>query len=175
MAITPSNNLYLLKEGLSPGGSINTFCDALTGFLTDLGHTVLDDRRQLTKDEEIEINALSMLFATPYIGRADHSLVQYLTDLNHKFRTYQHPRYSGKYCSIVQNLGAGKSRLLAELGTEKHEIFLIYINLHDVADSQNFHPETHSLPMSSAGCQLRRSPLETTSSNVRHSSLLFSQ
>ncbi len=76
------------------------------GFLTDLGHTVLDDSQQLTKDEEAglynatqsvlrrshlhclaEINALSMFFTTPYIGRADHSLVQYLTDLNHKFPT----------------------------------------------------------------------------------------
>ncbi|SJL02301.1 uncharacterized protein ARMOST_05627 [Armillaria ostoyae] len=169
MAVTPSNNLDLLKEGLSPDGSINTFCDALTGFLTDLGHTVLDDRRQLTKDEETEINALSMLFTTPYIGRADHGLVQYLTDLNLKFRTYQHPRYSGKYCSIVQGSGVGKSRLLAEvrvpiidsnqshrslmtidqlafsssisqLGTDKHEIFLIYINLRDVADFAKFPP-----------------------------------
>ncbi|KAK0453938.1 hypothetical protein EV421DRAFT_1897925 [Armillaria borealis] len=132
MVITPSNNLDLLKEGLTPDGSVNAFCDALTGFLTDLGYTVLEDRRH----EEME----SMSFTTPYIGRADYSLVQYLTDLNLKFRNYLQPRYSGKYCSVVQNSGTGKSRLLAELGTDKHEIFLIYINLRDVADFAKFPP-----------------------------------
>ncbi|KAK0230482.1 hypothetical protein IW262DRAFT_406961 [Armillaria fumosa] len=165
-------------------------------FSTDLRHPVLDDRRHRTRTRG-SINTSSMLYTTPYIGHADQDLVQHLTDLNLKFRTYRPPRCSGKYCSIIQGAGVGKSRLLAEVRVTIIDLNLSHrssattdclpltetengsspiISCHSfststmVPTSQKFHlEETHSQPESSAGCQLRLSLLETTSSSVQHS------
>jgi hypothetical protein len=54
-------------------------------------------------------------FVRPYIGEAMDSFFDYLTSNNKKFSQKLSSPYYGKFCSIVQSSGSGKSRLLTEV------------------------------------------------------------
>jgi hypothetical protein len=58
---------------------------------------------------------LSASFARPYVGEAVGGFYQYLAANNKKFSQDLLRPYYGKFCSIVQSSGTGKSRLLTEV------------------------------------------------------------
>ncbi|KAG2114169.1 uncharacterized protein F5147DRAFT_678222 [Suillus discolor] len=70
-------------------------------------------------------------FSSPYIGRAADSFYEYLTNNNIDFRTSS-KSYYGKFCSIVQSSGTGKSRLILEL--RKKGVLVLYMNLRELSD-----------------------------------------
>ena len=54
-------------------------------------------------------------FVRPYVGEAVDSFFDYLASNNNKFSANLSRPYYGKFCSIVQSSGTGKSRLLTEV------------------------------------------------------------
>ena len=54
-------------------------------------------------------------FVRPYIGEAVDGFFDYLTSNNEEFSQKLSSPYYGKFCSIVQSSGSGKSRLLTEV------------------------------------------------------------
>jgi len=72
-------------------------------------------------------------FVRPYVGEAVDGFFDYLTSNNKKFSESSRPYY-GKFCSIVQSSGTGKSRLLTE-------VRIISVFVHSVAQYVNLAPE----------------------------------
>jgi hypothetical protein len=64
--------------------------------------------------DKVKDDRLYGSFVRPYIGEAVDSFFDYLTSNNKKFSEASRPYY-GKFCSIVQSSGSGKSRLLTEV------------------------------------------------------------
>ncbi|KAI6118231.1 hypothetical protein F5141DRAFT_1264178 [Pisolithus sp. B1] len=74
--------------------------------------------------------ALYKAFTSPYHGQAVDTFLKYLEHNNKEFhyRIEGNPsNYYGKFCSIVQSSGTGKSRLLFELRTKG--VVVLYMNL----------------------------------------------
>ena len=61
--------------------------------------------------------SLYQAFVQDYHGRAVDGFYEYLRENNEKFSTENPGKYYGKFCSIVQSSGTGKSRLLIEVIT----------------------------------------------------------
>lgn len=70
-------------------------------------------------------------FSSPYIGLAAISFYEYLKNNNIEFRTSS-KSYYGKFCSIVQSSGTGKSRLILELRNKG--VLVLYMNLRELSD-----------------------------------------
>ncbi|KAG1784931.1 uncharacterized protein HD556DRAFT_1451244 [Suillus plorans] len=70
-------------------------------------------------------------FSSPYIGLAAGGFYEYLKNNNIEFRTSS-KSYYGKFCSIVQSSGTGKSRLILEL--RKKGVLVLYMNLRELSD-----------------------------------------
>ena len=65
--------------------------------------------------DKVKDDRLYGSFVRPYIGEAVDSFFDYLTSNNKKFSQRLSRPYYGKFCSIVQSSGSGKSRLLTEV------------------------------------------------------------
>lgn len=65
--------------------------------------------------DEVKADKLYGSFVRQYIGEAVDSFFDYLTSNNKKFFEKPSRPYYGKFCSIVQSSGSGKSRLLTEV------------------------------------------------------------
>ncbi|KAI9568063.1 hypothetical protein HD554DRAFT_2172787 [Boletus coccyginus] len=79
---------------------------------------------------------LSGSFVAKYRGAAVDGFYEYLTHNEKLFRTVNNPKYYGKFCSIVQSSGTGKSRMLTELS--KKDVVVIYMNLRGENDKLGF-------------------------------------
>ncbi|GBE88894.1 hypothetical protein SCP_1403020 [Sparassis crispa] len=75
-------------------------------------------------------------FKTPYVGAAVDGLYEYLRENNRKF--HREGGHYGKFCSIVQSSGSGKSRTMIELGSKG--VMVLYMNIRDKADKHNWPP-----------------------------------
>ncbi|KAI6033314.1 hypothetical protein EDC04DRAFT_2214485 [Pisolithus marmoratus] len=83
---------------------------------------------------EVE-NKLHRAFIAPYHGKAVDAFYEYLEHNNTKFARGSGggpPKYYGKFCSIVQSSGTGKSRLLFE------GVLVLYMNLRPSDDKTGF-------------------------------------
>ncbi|KAI6042391.1 hypothetical protein EDC04DRAFT_1000431 [Pisolithus marmoratus] len=98
---------------------------------------ILQAPRQLTTESSYHF--YYMAFISPYRGQAVDAFCEYLENNNNKFaREYDRAKYYGKFCSIVQSSGTGKSRLLLELRTKG--VVVLYMNLPPSADKTDFPP-----------------------------------
>jgi hypothetical protein len=73
-------------------------------------------------------------FVRPYVGEAVDNFFDYLASNNNKFSARLSRSYYGKFCSIVQSSGTGKSRLLTE-------VRLMSVSSYSVAQHVNLAPE----------------------------------
>jgi len=64
--------------------------------------------------DKVKDDRLYGSFGRPYIGEAVDGFFDYLASNNKKFSEAER-LYYGKFCSIVQSSGSGKSRLLTEV------------------------------------------------------------
>ncbi|KAI6096150.1 hypothetical protein F5141DRAFT_1067869 [Pisolithus sp. B1] len=82
-------------------------------------------------------DVLYRAFTSPYQGKAADAFCEYL---EHNNRNFQFgggtPEYYGKFCSIVQSSGTGKSRLLYEL--HKKGVLVLYIDLRPSSDTASY-------------------------------------
>ncbi|KAH7884823.1 hypothetical protein F5I97DRAFT_2039899 [Phlebopus sp. FC_14] len=86
--------------------------------------TNLHDHRQLLERQKS--------FMNPFRGRATDGFYQYLTYNNELF-CREERRYYGKFCSVVQSSGTGKSRLITELCNK--DVLVLYMNIRDEMDA----------------------------------------
>ncbi|KAG9311556.1 hypothetical protein JVU11DRAFT_7761 [Chiua virens] len=84
-----------------------------------------------------DLRVLSGSFAATYRGAAVDGFYEYLTQNEKLFRTTEGPKYYAKFCSIVQSSGAGKSRMLTELGKKK-DVIVLYMNLRGKEETSGF-------------------------------------
>ncbi|KAH7884825.1 hypothetical protein F5I97DRAFT_1929649 [Phlebopus sp. FC_14] len=77
-----------------------------------------------------------------YRGRAVEGFFRYLTYNNELF-CLEDQKYYGKFCSIVQSSGTGKSRLLTEL--RKKDVVVVYMNLRGKTERSGF-PQRDDFP-----------------------------
>lgn len=84
-------------------------------------------------------DTLHRAFIAPYHGNAVDAFHEYLEINNKKFAHGSDdgpPKYYGKYCSIIQSSGTGKSRLMLELCTKG--VIVLYVNLRPSDDYTGF-------------------------------------
>ncbi|KAI6115032.1 hypothetical protein EDD17DRAFT_1827054 [Pisolithus thermaeus] len=98
-------------------------------------------RRLITEADQPAVTdyALYKAFTSPYHGQAVDAFLKYLEHNNKEFhyRIEGNPsNYYGKFCSIVQSSGTGKSRLLFELRTKG--VVVLYMNLRPSDDKTGF-------------------------------------
>ncbi|KAG9107111.1 hypothetical protein FRC07_008691, partial [Ceratobasidium sp. 392] len=81
-------------------------------------------------------------FESKYTPGAENAFCAYLKRCNEAFR---HPswRYYGKFCSIVQSSGTGKSRTLIEL--KEKGVVVIYLNIRNEQET-NAYPPRDTIP-----------------------------
>lgn len=65
--------------------------------------------------DKSKVNKFHESFRRPYVGEAVEGFFEYLASNNKKFSEKSSRPYYGKFCSIVQSSGTGKSRLLTEV------------------------------------------------------------
>ncbi|KAI6135505.1 hypothetical protein EV401DRAFT_2192055 [Pisolithus croceorrhizus] len=104
---------------------------------------------------ESRTDLLHRAFVSPYRGKAVDAFCEYLEQNNKKFDLYEPdgtPQYYGKFCSIVQSSGTGKSRLLLEvrpssylpydlwftLSSFPRGVLVLYMNLRPPDDDTGF-------------------------------------
>jgi hypothetical protein len=63
---------------------------------------------------EPQLNMLRNGFTSVYLGRAVEAFLEYLKRNNQAFHLAGKEMYYGKFCSIVQSSGTGKTRLMLE-------------------------------------------------------------
>ncbi|KAI6107521.1 hypothetical protein EDD16DRAFT_1898820 [Pisolithus croceorrhizus] len=88
---------------------------------------------------ESGIDLLHRAFVAPYRGKAVDAFCEYLERNDKMFGLYEPdgtPRYYGKFCSIVQSSGTGKSRLLLELS--RRGVLVLYMNLRPLDNDTSF-------------------------------------
>ncbi|KAF9239629.1 hypothetical protein BU15DRAFT_74483 [Melanogaster broomeanus] len=90
---------------------------------------------QFSEDQE-----LARSFNTTYRGSALTAFVEYLENNQRKF---EQRKYYGKFCSIVQSSGTGKTRLMLEL--VKKDTLVLYMNLRPEQDRTGF-PDRDPIP-----------------------------
>ncbi|KAF9244221.1 hypothetical protein BU15DRAFT_59546 [Melanogaster broomeanus] len=83
---------------------------------------------------------LARSLGTAYRGSALDAFVEYLENNQRKF---EQSKYYGKFCSIVQSSGTGKTRLMLEL--VKKDILVLYMNLRPAQDKSGF-PDRDPIP-----------------------------
>ncbi|KAI0299811.1 hypothetical protein BC826DRAFT_714041 [Russula brevipes] len=89
---------------------------------------------------------------TPYRGDYARHFKNYLSECARRFSANGEVAdtfsigegYFGKFVSVIQTSGCGKSRMLLELG--KMNLFLLYINLHGQGAREDTYPPRDSLP-----------------------------
>ncbi|KAI6042694.1 hypothetical protein EDC04DRAFT_912265 [Pisolithus marmoratus] len=95
-------------------------------------------RLEFTAEEDVLYKA----FTSPYHGKAADAFYEYLERNNAKFSYIPlqggPPQYYGKFCSIVQSSGTGKSRLLLELS--RKGVVVLYMNIRPLSDKTAFPP-----------------------------------
>ncbi|KAI6032504.1 hypothetical protein EDC04DRAFT_2230603 [Pisolithus marmoratus] len=82
---------------------------------------------------------LHRAFTSPYRGPVVEAFCKYLERNNEEFGSYVSdgvPMFYGKFCSIVQSSGTGKSRLLFELRSQG--VVVLYMNLRPSDDLSGF-------------------------------------
>ncbi|KAF9232686.1 hypothetical protein BU15DRAFT_67236 [Melanogaster broomeanus] len=80
-------------------------------------------------------------FNTTYRGGALDAFVEYLENNQRKF---EQGKYYGKFCSIVQSSGTGKTRLMLEV-LSKRDVLVLYMNLRPAEDETGF-PDRDPIP-----------------------------
>ena len=70
---------------------------------------------------ESQLNVLREALTSPYRGCAPDAFYEYLAENNAAFDVGRVRRYHGKFCSIVQSSGTGKTRLMLEAGFHRCE------------------------------------------------------
>lgn len=88
--------------------------------------------------EPENVDLLHRAFTSPYHGKAVDAFCEYLERNNEEFGKSVTPKYCGKFCSIVQSSGTGKSRLLLELHMKG--VIVLYINLRPSLDKTGYPP-----------------------------------
>ncbi|KAI6117977.1 hypothetical protein F5141DRAFT_593591 [Pisolithus sp. B1] len=99
--------------------------------------------RELTTQESQQVepdndDPLHRAFTSPYHRKAVDAFCEYLEQNNKEFSADLIPKYYGKFCSIVQSSGTGKSRLLLELYTKG--VLVLYIYLRSSLDETGYPP-----------------------------------
>ncbi|KAF9232755.1 hypothetical protein BU15DRAFT_67188 [Melanogaster broomeanus] len=84
---------------------------------------------------------LARSFNTTYRGGALDAFVEYLENNQRKF---EQGKYYGKFCSIVQSSGTGKTRLMLEV-LSKRDVLVLYMNLRPAEDKTGF-PDRDPIP-----------------------------
>ncbi|KAF9239620.1 hypothetical protein BU15DRAFT_74474 [Melanogaster broomeanus] len=87
--------------------------------------------------------SLARSYNTKYRGGALDAFVEYLENNQRKFEQTEQRKYYGKFCSIVQSSGTGKTRLMLELS--KKDVLVLYMNLRPVEDNTGF-PDRDPIP-----------------------------
>ncbi|KAF9234793.1 hypothetical protein BU15DRAFT_65422 [Melanogaster broomeanus] len=83
---------------------------------------------------------LARSLGTTYRGGALDAFIEYLENNQRKF---EQSKYYGKFCSIVQSSGTGKTRLMLEL--VKKDVLVLYMNLRPAQDKSGF-PDRDPIP-----------------------------
>ncbi|KAF8346701.1 hypothetical protein F5887DRAFT_91833 [Amanita rubescens] len=89
---------------------------------------------EMNRSEQLSEDIVTA-FDQDYRGMAVRGFLEYLRDNEKKYRE---ANYYGKFCSIVQTSGMGKSRLLCEL--RKNDVIVLYMNLRAPGDKHAFPP-----------------------------------
>ncbi|KAF8553145.1 hypothetical protein OG21DRAFT_1497931 [Imleria badia] len=89
---------------------------------------------------ETQSNVLREALTSTYQGGAVEAFHKYLTENN---TTFAEAKYYGKFCSIVQSSGTGKTRLMLEL--RKKGVCVLYMNIRSRGDTQGY-PERDDIP-----------------------------
>lgn len=96
----------------------------------------------ITEDQPaVTYTAMYKAFTSSYRGQAVDAFLRYLEHNNREFRYSiegSPSNYYGKFCSVVQSSGTGKSRLLFELRTKG--VVVLYMNLRSSGDQIGFPP-----------------------------------
>ncbi|KAI9570118.1 hypothetical protein HD554DRAFT_2083867 [Boletus coccyginus] len=91
---------------------------------------------------ETRLDALKKGLSASYRGSAVDAFYLYLEQNNKTFRA-ENNEYYGKFCSIVQSSGTGKTRLILELS--KRGVCVIYMNIRSPEDHQGY-PHRDNIP-----------------------------
>ncbi|KAH7884939.1 hypothetical protein F5I97DRAFT_1300844 [Phlebopus sp. FC_14] len=84
----------------------------------------------------LRLDALRKGLSATYRGPAVNAFCEYLNQNHQAFYEGGNERYYGKFCSIVQSSGTGKTRLMLELATKG--ICVLYMNIRSANDKQGY-------------------------------------
>ncbi|KAF8598013.1 hypothetical protein BDV93DRAFT_526995 [Ceratobasidium sp. AG-I] len=89
------------------------------------------------------VSGFAGAFASPYFGAAADGLFEHLERCNKNF-VQNHPGpYQGRYCSIVQSSGTGKTRTIIELA--KRDVLVVYMNARPLDHTKSY-PRRDAIP-----------------------------
>ncbi|QRV82491.1 hypothetical protein RhiJN_10506 [Ceratobasidium sp. AG-Ba] len=127
--LSNSDELYaLLTKALSDGDY-----SPVEKFITDA--FVRAEPSTLEQPTSHKDQDLAGAFTSEYDRGAESALYNYLTRCNKEFRE---SNYYGKFCSVVQSSGTGKSRTLIEL--RQKNVIVLYMNIRGLTETNSYPP-----------------------------------